>query len=72
MVKHAFIVDHLAPGLNVDESSQPQAHMHEEYMQWCEESKVLAVQRKALSAVLHKQKLSILSPGKISVMCVFR
>ena len=45
--------------------------MHEEYMQWCEESKVPAVQRKALSAVLHKQKLLILSPGKISVMCVF-
>lgn len=36
--------------------------MHEVYKQWCEKSKVLAVQRKALSTVLHKQKLSILRP----------
>jgi len=58
-------------GLNVDESSLPQSHMHEVYNQWCEKSKVLAVQRKTLSAVLPKQKLSILRPGKINVMCVF-
>jgi len=44
--------------------------MHEVYKQWCEKSKVLAVRRQALSAVLHKQKLSILRPGKINVMCV--
>jgi len=44
--------------------------MHEVYKQWCEKSKILPVQRKALSAVLHKQKLSIVRPGKISVMCV--
>jgi len=39
-------------------------------MHWHEKNKVLAVQEKALSAMLHKQNLSILRPVKISVMCV--
>jgi hypothetical protein len=43
--------------------------MHEVYKQLSEETKVPAVQRKAFSEVLLKNKIFILSPGKINAMC---
>jgi hypothetical protein len=55
----------------VDESVQTLSHTHEVYKQWCEETKVPAVQRKAFSEVLHKNKISIFKPRKDQCdMCV--